>query len=151
MKFNYHLPRCQSVTQWKIWVWRWMVDYLYQGTSALSAGRVFLTAASDRHGIDEGQLYILQRVQNSTALLVSGEWKFCHITQILHNLHWLPMRQRIEYKEASLLLKFWHGQVTSYLSECCVPNGTKGYDTPCCFFPSTSCSPNHATTGIRAF
>ena len=78
------------------------------------------------YGIGEGQLDRLQRVQNSAARLVTGGWKFCHITPILKDLHWLPIRQRIEYKEASLVYKCLHNQAPCYLSECCVPRVTEG-------------------------
>ena len=78
------------------------------------------------YGIAQGHLDRLQRVQNSAARLITGEWKFCHITPILQNLHWLPMKQRIDYKEASLVYKCLHGQTPSYLAECCVSKVTRG-------------------------
>ena len=78
------------------------------------------------YGIAQGHLDRLQRVQNSAARLITGEWKFCHITPILQDLHWLPMRQRIDYKEASLVYKCLHGQAPSYLAECCASKVTRG-------------------------
>jgi len=40
----------------------------------------------------------LQGVQNAAARLITGTWKFDHITPILHDLHWLPVHLQIKYK-----------------------------------------------------
>ena len=40
----------------------------------------------------------LQRVQNAAARVVTVSPKFCHITPVLKNLHWLPIELRIEFK-----------------------------------------------------
>ena len=39
----------------------------------------------------------LQAVQNAAARLVSGTRRPEHITPVLRQLHWLPVRQRIEF------------------------------------------------------
>ena len=44
------------------------------------------------------QLHMLQRVLNSSARLVLCAPRFCHITPLLRELHWLPVRSRIEFK-----------------------------------------------------
>ncbi|XP_067667346.1 uncharacterized protein [Haliotis asinina] len=40
----------------------------------------------------------LQYIQNTAARIVSSWRKYNHITPILHNLHWPPIRQRISFK-----------------------------------------------------
>ena len=40
----------------------------------------------------------LRRVQNAAARVVTLSPKFCHITPVLANLHWLSMYMRIEFK-----------------------------------------------------
>ena len=40
----------------------------------------------------------LQRVQNACARLIFKEQKFCHVTPLIYELHWLPIRYRIEFK-----------------------------------------------------
>jgi hypothetical protein len=40
----------------------------------------------------------LQRVQNSLARIVKRVRRYDHITPALIELHWLPMRSRIQYK-----------------------------------------------------
>ena len=50
------------------------------------------------YGIPEYQTMKLQRVMNASARLIYRAHKFCHITPILAELHWLPVRYRIHYK-----------------------------------------------------
>jgi len=47
----------------------------------------------------------LQRVQNTLARVVSKTHRRDHITPVLADLHWLPVRYRIEYKIALLTYK----------------------------------------------
>ena len=44
-----------------------------------------------------------------------------HITPILHQLHWLPVRQRVLFKIAVLAFQWLAGQAPSYLSDDCQP------------------------------
>ena len=50
------------------------------------------------YGVSQCDLLKLQREQNATARLVCCESKYCHITPILYNLHWLPVKYRIWFK-----------------------------------------------------
>ena len=58
----------------------------------------------------------LQRVQNSAARLVTKCPRSDHITTILRKLHWLPVKQRIQYKLLVTTYKALHGSAPSYLS-----------------------------------
>ena len=49
-------------------------------------------------GITEELLCSLQKAQNNAARVVSGSKKYDHITPVLKDLHWLPIRKRIEFK-----------------------------------------------------
>ena len=60
----------------------------------------------------------LQKIQNSAARLVTRTRKRDHITPILHSLHWLPVRARIEYKLSVLCHNFFSGSCPLYLSTC---------------------------------
>jgi len=73
------------------------------------------------YGVGQGILDKLQRIQNAAARLISGRRKFDHITPVLRDLHWLPIRQRIEYKLCSIVHKCLHGQAPTYLSDACIP------------------------------
>ena len=52
-------------------------------------------------GISEHQLNRIQHLQNNAARLVTKTSKRDHITPILKNLHWLPIRCRIQYRIAT--------------------------------------------------
>ena len=45
----------------------------------------------------------LQSVQNATARLITGTRRRDHITTVLRELHWPPIRERIKFKVASLV------------------------------------------------
>ena len=62
----------------------------------------------------------LQRLQNAAARLIVGCPKYCHITPVLRNLHWLPVRQRIAFKICVFIYKFLHNLAPVYLTELCV-------------------------------
>ena len=61
----------------------------------------------------------LQSLQNAAARLVTGTRKFDHITPVMRELHWLPVRQRIRFKTAVLVFKCFHGLSLAYLCEYC--------------------------------
>jgi len=68
-------------------------------------------------GLPTNTLKPLQRVQNAAARLVLGLKWSDHITPALMELHWLPIKQRIEYKLAILVYKCLHHQAPNYLTE----------------------------------
>ena len=71
-----------------------------------------LLAGSPKHLIEK-----LQKVQNHAARLVFRCSKFHHVTPLLHNLHWLPVHLRIDYKISSLCFKVLESTAPSYLSD----------------------------------
>ena len=64
----------------------------------------------------------LQSVLNAAARLISNRRKFDHITPVLRDqLHWLSIRQRIDFKIAVFVCKAIHGRGPIYLSRTCNP------------------------------
>ena len=57
------------------------------------------------HKLPKSQLSPLQQIRNSLARTVVKALKSCHITSILHSLHWLRITERIKYKLLSLTYK----------------------------------------------
>ena len=47
-------------------------------------------------------IYLFKLIQNSLASTVFSTPKTCHITPLLASLHWLKIKERIEYKLFSL-------------------------------------------------
>ena len=58
----------------------------------------------------------LQRVQNIAARLITGSSRTDHITPVLKNLHWLPVKLRITFNLLLLTYKILNGQSPSYLT-----------------------------------
>ena len=73
-------------------------------------------------GITNENISRLQRVQNSLARIVSGSRRIDHITPILRDLHWLPIKSRIEYKIGCLTFRAKVTQQPSYLAALLVPH-----------------------------
>ena len=69
------------------------------------------------YGIPHHQLHRLQLATNTAARIITLTKKRSHITPVLFDLHWLPVRQRIEYKLLIFVFKSLHGSAPSYLSE----------------------------------
>ena len=70
------------------------------------------------YGLPNCEIKKLQSVQNAAARLFGGLRKFDHITPVLKNdLHWLPIKSRIDYKIALLVFKSLHNLAPSYLAE----------------------------------
>ncbi len=59
----------------------------------------------------------LQLVQNSAARVISKTKKRDHITPVLKDLHWLPVKRRSEYKILILTFNALHKQGPSYISD----------------------------------
>jgi hypothetical protein len=69
------------------------------------------------YGLPDKELNKLQRIQNAAARLVSLTKKRDHITPVMIQLHWLPVRQRIIFKLMLLTFKALNGQSPAYISD----------------------------------
>ena len=67
------------------------------------------------YGLPNNQLTKIQRVLNASARLVCNAHRFCHITPILRDLHWLPIRAHINFKVLLITFKALHGLAPQYL------------------------------------
>ena len=71
------------------------------------------------YGVSGELLRRLQSVQNAAARFITGTRKYDHITPVLRSLHWLPVRQRIIFKIATLMYRCLNGLAPSYLAADC--------------------------------
>ena len=69
------------------------------------------------YGLLATQLNKLQRVQNAAARLICNISRFDHITPILFELHWLPIKYRINFKILVIKYKALHGLAPNYITE----------------------------------
>jgi hypothetical protein len=78
-------------------------------------------------GIPQCQLARLQRVQNCAARLLADADRRDHITPVLRSLHWLPVKQRVQFKIMLLVYKAVTRSAPQYLCDMIrvnVPNRT---------------------------
>ena len=69
------------------------------------------------YGVPDHHMQKLQRVMNGSARLIFCAPKHCHITPLLQQLHWLPIRLRIEFKILLITFKVLQGSAPKYLTD----------------------------------
>ncbi|XP_053569847.1 uncharacterized protein LOC128660189 [Bombina bombina] len=72
-------------------------------------------------GLQKKELHHLQTVQNTAARLLTNQTRSCHITPVLHSLHWLPIKWRTYFKIGLLTFKALNNQGPQYLKELLTP------------------------------
>ncbi len=72
-------------------------------------------------GLPKYLLMKLQSVQNAAARVVSGAYKYDHITPILRSLHWLKIPQRTQYKVSVITFKALDGTAPKYIKDLLTP------------------------------
>ena len=68
-------------------------------------------------GLPDKEISKLQRMQNAAARLIVGAAKNEHMSPILQQLHWLPVKFRIDFKILMLTYKALNNQAPDYISE----------------------------------
>ena len=69
------------------------------------------------YGLPKNVIKQLQRVQNAAARVVTLSPKFCHITHVLANLHWLSIYLWIELKILIVTCNLLHGLAPAYIKD----------------------------------
>ena len=67
------------------------------------------------YGISNTSLERIQKVQNAAARIVTLTSNRDHITSVLYNLHWLAIKERIEYKILLITFKALSGLAPRYI------------------------------------
>ena len=81
---------------------------------------VFVTSRADYcnsllHSLPAWQLNKVQRVLNTATRLACCAPRFSHITPLMYELHWLPLKQRIHFKILLFAFKAIHGIAPTYI------------------------------------
>ena len=84
-----------------------------------SVVHAYVTSKLDANlaGISLEQKSKLQRVQNAAAKLITKNKKHDHVTPLLHDLHWLPVEDRIIFKVLLLVFKSMNNEGLVYLKD----------------------------------
>ena len=67
-------------------------------------------------GVADEQISRMQKIQNNAARLILKKSKRDHVTPLLKELHWLPVKYCIQYKLTTLTFRRFHGTLPPYLS-----------------------------------
>ena len=72
-------------------------------------------------GLPNSLMNILQKVQNASAKLMTGSKKYDSATSSLYQLHWLPIKARVDFKILTLIHKCLSGNAPEYLQNLITP------------------------------
>ena len=72
-------------------------------------------------GLPNCLMNILQKVQNASAKLVTGSKKYDSATSSVYQLHWLPIKARVDFKILTLIHKCLSGSAPEYLQSLIIP------------------------------
>ena len=64
----------------------------------------------------------LQFILNTAIRLVAGSSRRDHVTSLLRDRHWLPVKQRVEYKLCTIVHRCLYGDASSYLVDLIKPS-----------------------------
>ena len=121
LKFDHHIRQICKFCYYHIRDLRRIRRHLSMDTAKMIANSL-VTSRLDYcnsllFNVDDKYMKQLQQVQNSLARVVCKTFKFCHITTVLHSLHWLRIKYRIDFKINTLVYKTLHTNQPVYLRE----------------------------------
>ena len=80
------------------------------------------------YGMPAYQRAKLLRIQNAVACLVCSTPRFSHITPVLADLHWLPVKFRVFFKILTLTFRAKHGLAPKYMTDLIATKNHSCYD-----------------------
>jgi len=113
---------------------RWL-DHCHAEESVKTLVQAFISCRLDYcnallYGISDSLFKRLQSIQNTAERFLTGASRRNHISPVLRSLHWFPVKQRVDYKLATLVYKSLRGQAPSYLVDDCQLIVDSGVRTP---------------------
>jgi len=73
-------------------------------------------------GLPACDIQRLQSVLNTAIPLVAGSSRRDHVTSLLRDRHWLPVKQRVEYKLCMMVRRCLYSDAPSYLADLITPS-----------------------------
>ena len=115
-----HITKICASSFYYIYNIRRIRKYLSRKSSEILV-HAFITSRLDYcngllYGLPDCLLHKLQRVQNACARLIFREQKICHVTPLIYELHWLPIKYRIDFKILLTTFKILNFLAPTYLS-----------------------------------
>ena len=107
----------------RVWCYKVAVSHRWFNNVTLSATIIVFGCVHSYPnivGVSGQLLHKLQVIQNAAARIITGTKRCERMTQVLRELHWLPVRERITYKTALLVYKCIH-DLAPYLAAFCQP------------------------------
>ena len=68
-------------------------------------------------GVPQSELSRLQRIQNMAAKVIFQKRRYDHVTPLMMELHWLPIKERIDFKLLMFTHKAIFGEAPGYIKE----------------------------------
>ena len=119
MQFHINITKMCAMGHFYLYNIRRIRKHLtYESTRALTQATIIARldyCNSLLYGCSDGQIKMLQRVQNMAARLICNSTWFCRITPLFFKLHWLPVKFRIKYKILLMTYKAIHGLSPDYI------------------------------------
>ena len=121
LNFNAHITKTCSLSFCSLYKIRRIRKYLsYKSAQtlilALVIGRLDY-CNSLLYGLPASYIIKLQWVQNAAARLISKTTRFDHISPVMKDLHWLPVKYRIMFKLVVYTFKALHGNAPTYIHQ----------------------------------
>ena len=119
LTMNSHINKVCNASFYYLHNTRWITKHLSRDSSETSI-HAFVSNRLDYHNsllyaLSQVQIDKIQRVQNAAARLIFEQPKFCHITPVLSQLHWLPIKNGIEFKILLMTFKAIPGMTPDYI------------------------------------
>jgi Reverse transcriptase (RNA-dependent DNA polymerase) len=104
-------------------------------------------------GLPACDLQRLQSVLNTAVRLVADSSRRDHVTPLLREYHWLPIKQRVDYKLCTMVHRCLYGDAPSYLGDLIVPNAVANTRTGLrsALSNAVAVPRTHSSLGDRAF
>ena len=114
-----HQNACRIATSNLFLIWN-ICKYIDRETCQILVSHLVMSHLDYCNGILTGcheyVVKILQRVQNMAAKVVLNQSKYSSTTQTFQILHWLPIREQIDFKLLCIVWKGIHGMSPQYLT-----------------------------------
>ena len=97
-----------------------------------SLATTLTTATAFLVGLPAHLIAKLQRLQNAAARVVLGLKRWDHITPALQELHWLPVKFRVQFKILLIVFKALHNMAPAYIQDMITENKYERYSLRTC-------------------